>query len=45
MSARPLNSIKIGSRFRQDHGDIGALAQSIEAIGLLHPITVSRTER
>jgi ParB family chromosome partitioning protein len=41
MTALPLDSIKIGSRFRQDHGDIGALARSIEAVGLLHPIVVT----
>jgi ParB family transcriptional regulator, chromosome partitioning protein len=42
MSALPLDSIKIGSRFRHDLGDIGALARSIEATGLLHPIVVSQ---
>jgi hypothetical protein len=31
MTALPLDSIKVGARFRQDHGDIGALARSIEA--------------
>jgi N6-adenosine-specific RNA methylase IME4 len=41
MSALPLDSIKIGARVRQDHGDIAALAQSILAIGLLRPIVVT----
>ncbi len=41
MSMLPLDAIKIGSRFRQDNGDIGALARSIEEIGLLHPIVVT----
>jgi ParB/RepB/Spo0J family partition protein len=38
----PIDSIKIGPRFRQDHGDIGELARSIAGIGLLHPIVVSQ---
>jgi ParB family chromosome partitioning protein len=42
VSALPLDAIKIGSRFRQDHGDIAALAKSIADIGLLHPIVVSQ---
>ena len=42
MTTFPLDSIKIGSRFRQDHGDIGALARSIADIGLLHPIVVTQ---
>ena len=41
MIALPLDSIKIGSRFRRDHGDIGALARNIEAVGLLHPVVVT----
>jgi ParB family transcriptional regulator, chromosome partitioning protein len=41
LSARPIDAIKIGSRFRQDHGDIAALARSIEAVGLLHPVVVT----
>lgn len=32
--------IKTGPRFRKNLGDIGELAKSIEAIGLLHPIVV-----
>jgi ParB family transcriptional regulator, chromosome partitioning protein len=32
--------IKVGERYRRDHGDIAGLAQSIAAIGLLHPITI-----
>lgn len=38
----PLEAVKVGNRFRQDHGDIDALAASIEAIGLLQPIGVDR---
>jgi ParB family transcriptional regulator, chromosome partitioning protein len=41
MTALPLDAIKIGSRFRQDHGDVAALARSIEAVGLLHPVVVT----
>ena len=38
----PLDAIKVGARFRQDHGDLDALAASIKAIGLLQPIGVDR---
>ncbi len=41
MTALPIDAIKIGSRFRQDLGDIAALARSIETIGLLHPIVIT----
>lgn len=41
MIALPLEAIKIGPRFRQDLGDIGVLARSIKAVGLLHPIVVT----
>lgn len=40
---RPIDSIKVGERHRHDLGGtegIKALAQSIAAIGLLHPITI-----
>jgi ParB-like chromosome segregation protein Spo0J len=32
--------IKVGKRHRRDLGDIAALAESIKAVGLLHPIVV-----
>jgi ParB-like chromosome segregation protein Spo0J len=38
----PIDAIKTGRRFRQDHGDIAELAQSIEATGLLHPVVVDQ---
>jgi ParB family transcriptional regulator, chromosome partitioning protein len=38
---RPISSIKVGKRHRYELGDIEWLAESIEDIGLLHPITVS----
>ena len=42
MSAlRPIEEIEIGFRYRKDLGDIRALAQSIEAVGLLHPVVVT----
>jgi hypothetical protein len=37
-----IDSIKIDHRFRREMGDVAALARSIEAIGLLHPITVDQ---
>ncbi len=42
MSAlRPIDEIEIGFRYRKDLGDVRALAQSIEAVGLLHPVVVT----
>jgi hypothetical protein len=38
---RPIDSIRVGRRHRRDFGDIDQLADSIEDIGLLHPITVN----
>ncbi|MWC00251.1 ParB N-terminal domain-containing protein [Agromyces seonyuensis] len=39
--ARTLDSIRVGARHRADLGDIDALATSIQAHGLLQPITVT----
>lgn len=36
-----IDEIIVGKRFRQDYGDIDALAESIKEKGLLQPITVS----
>ena len=36
----PIRAIQIGARHRKDMGDIAALAASIDALGLLHPIVV-----
>src|SRR5215469_9553150 len=38
----PIDSIKIGSRFRKDLGDIASLAEDIGKIGLLHPIVINQ---
>lgn len=37
----PLSVIEIGERDREDLGDIGDLAESIRAVGLLHPVVVT----
>lgn len=37
-----VDAIVIGQRHRRDLGDVSALARSIEAVGLLHPIVVTR---
>ena len=37
----PIDSIKIGNRFRKDLGDIASLAEDIKKIGLLHPIVIN----
>jgi ParB-like chromosome segregation protein Spo0J len=36
----PITDIKVGNRHRKVMGDLSGLAQSIEEIGLLHPIVV-----
>jgi hypothetical protein len=41
-SSVPIDSIKIGSRFRKDLGDTASLAENIMEIGLLHPIVVNQ---
>jgi len=41
MTEVKLSQIKIGSRFRTNLGDISRLKESIEEVGLLHPIVVS----
>lgn len=38
----PLSKIKVGERLRQDLGDIQSLADSIEEVGLLHPIVIDQ---
>lgn len=37
---RPINAIQVGNRHREDVGDLDDLMQSIERIGLLHPIVI-----
>lgn len=41
MSEMRVDSIRIGERHRKQLGDIGALAQSIADVGLLHPVVVT----
>ena len=40
MSLLPIADIDTGERYRKDMGDLPALAASIDAVGLLHPIVV-----
>jgi N6-adenosine-specific RNA methylase IME4 len=40
-SVRPIDGIDVGVRYRQDLGDLRTLAESIEAVGLLHPVVVT----
>lgn len=37
----PATDIQIGQRYRRDLGDLKSLAESIEAVGLLHPVVVT----
>ena len=41
LSRMPLEQIEIGFRYRKDLGDVGALADSITEVGLLHPVVVT----
>jgi ParB family transcriptional regulator, chromosome partitioning protein len=45
MSMMAISAIKVGKRIRRDMGDIASLAESIEDIGLLNPITVDEDGR
>jgi ParB-like chromosome segregation protein Spo0J len=38
-----ISDIKIGARHRKDMGDIADLAANIKAIGLLHPVVISKS--
>jgi ParB family chromosome partitioning protein len=38
---RAIADIRIGERIRKDMGDIASLAESIEDLGLINPITVT----
>lgn len=39
-ASRRLDAIVVGERYRRDPGDLAALAASIDALGLLHPIVI-----
>jgi SAM-dependent methyltransferase len=41
MTEWPLKRIQVGRRFRKALGDLRALAESIEEVGLLHPVVVT----
>jgi ParB family chromosome partitioning protein len=38
---RAIDEIEVGFRYRKDLGDLRSLADSIETVGLLHPIVVT----
>jgi ParB family chromosome partitioning protein len=40
-----IDEIQIGPRWREDLGDLPALAHSIERFGLLHPVVITRSKR
>jgi ParB-like nuclease domain len=42
---KPINEIVVGDRHRKQAGDIAALAQNIDEIGLLHPIVIDPAGR
>ena len=45
MQTRRISSIKIGVRHRKDLGDLERLAESLEAVGLLHPVVIDTKNR
>jgi ParB family chromosome partitioning protein len=40
-----LDQITVGERHRRDLGDIAALAESIQDLGLLHPVSIDKNGR
>lgn len=38
-----VDAIQLGHQYREDLGDVDALAESIRTVGLLHPIVISNT--
>jgi ParB family chromosome partitioning protein len=38
---RAIDEIEVGFRYRKDLGDLRSLADSIQTVGLLHPIVVT----
>ena len=45
MPTFPVSEIKIGKRARSKAGDVSSLAESITAVGLLHPVVVTPDHR
>jgi N6-adenosine-specific RNA methylase IME4 len=45
MTELPVNDIIVGARHRVDVGDIASLAESIRALGLLHPVVATPGKR
>src|SRR6478609_11757184 len=43
MDLMQVAKIRVGERSRRDLGDIASLAKSIERLGLLHPIVITKT--
>jgi ParB-like chromosome segregation protein Spo0J len=42
---RPIAAIRVGRRHRKDLGDLESLAESLERVGLLHPVVIDATNR
>ena len=42
---RSISAIKVGKRHRKDLGDLAALAESLEAVGLLHAVVIDSHDR
>jgi ParB/RepB/Spo0J family partition protein len=45
MQTRRISSVKVGVRHRKDLGDLDKLAESLETIGLLHPVVIDTQNR
>jgi DNA modification methylase/ParB-like chromosome segregation protein Spo0J len=44
-ATRRISAIKVGHRHRQDLGNLETLAESLEAVGLLHPVVIDSKNR
>jgi ParB family transcriptional regulator, chromosome partitioning protein len=40
MTTMVISNIKVGKRIRKDMGDLAGLAESVQELGLLHPMVV-----
>jgi ParB family chromosome partitioning protein len=45
MHTLPVTAIKTGHRHRKDLGGLSALAESLEEVGLLHPVVIDAENR
>src|SRR5262249_39646537 len=44
-ATRRITAIKVGQRHRKDLGDLDSLVESLETVGLLHPVVIDPEDR